>query len=158
MGDRGKGKEMKGVFAVKQALFPTAAKVLVSEARLSLLLLLASHRKLWKFFIRTGRESKNSRVWWKHFTLNFSSFYLGLHDSLSLMKNLHIAGAKKYLSNEWKSAVTSGDQHTWGLRWWSQVMNLTSTAGQGLKQTHLKWPFRLWYLCVHVSPVHQFSK
>lgn len=35
MGDRGKGKEMKGFFAAKQALFPKAAG-LVSEAKLLL--------------------------------------------------------------------------------------------------------------------------
>lgn len=35
MGDRGKGKEMKGFFAAKQALFPKAAG-LVSEAKLVL--------------------------------------------------------------------------------------------------------------------------
>lgn len=34
-GDRGKGKEMKGLFAAKQALFPKAAG-LVSEAKLVL--------------------------------------------------------------------------------------------------------------------------
>lgn len=33
VGDRGKGKEMKGFFAAKQALFPTAAR-LVSKAKL----------------------------------------------------------------------------------------------------------------------------
>lgn len=45
-GDRGKGKEMKGFFAVKQAPIPPAAQVLVLEAKLLSLMFVVSYGKL----------------------------------------------------------------------------------------------------------------
>ena len=70
-GDRGKGKEMKGFFAVKQAPSPLAAQVLASEAKLLLLMFLVSHRKLWTALLEKEMMVKIP-VWWKCFTANFS--------------------------------------------------------------------------------------
>ena len=110
MGNRGKGKEMKGFFAVEQALFPTAARVLVQEAKLLLLLFLWSYRESYETALLEKEETVQIPVWF--YSKLLSSFYVGLPNSLWLVKYLTQSRCSK-MSVKWmrKCCSPMGSAH-----------------------------------------------
>lgn len=137
MGGRGKGKEMRGFFAVEQAPSPNAAHVLVSEAKLF----------LWSY-----RESYETALLEKKGTVKIpvceclSGFYFGSSYSLKLVKYLTHSRCSKMSDERMKKyGSPMGSAHV--------ESNPIGTS----RQTHFNWPFRL-RCCVCMYLVHQCIK